>query len=99
MRRFLTLTVLLVTMFFVAACDGSESQRSEQAGQPKEEQAAPVTQSTPEESATSEGAPQESAQGGGGSEAAGLSVTTLQGEQVSLGGQGEVTALYFMAGW
>ena len=111
MRRALTLTVLLATMFLVAACGGDETQRSEQGVQPKEEQAAPTTvpatQSAPEESATSEGAsqavPQEGAQGGGDSEAAskaaGLSVTTLQGEQVSLGDQEEVTALYFMAGW
>ena len=99
MRRAMTLAMLLVTMFFVAACGGNETQRSEQGVQPKEEQAAPATQG----SATSEGASQESAQGGGNSEAtskaAGLSVTTLQGEQVSLGDQGEVTALYFMAGW
>lgn len=99
MRRPLTLTVLLVTVFFIAACGESESQRSGQTVQPKKEQAASATQSVPEESAASEGAPQESARGGEGSEAAGLSVTTLQGEQVSLGGQGEVTALYFMAGW
>ena len=57
------------------------------------------TQNAPEEGASSEGAPPGSAQGGEGSEAAGLSVTTLQGEQVSLGGQGDVTALFFMAGW
>ena len=111
MRRSLTLTILLATIFLVAACGGTESQRPEQGVQPKEEQAAPATapatQSAPEESATSEGAsqnvPQESTQGGENSEvaskAADLSVTTLQGEQVSLGDQGEVTALYFMAGW
>ncbi len=29
----------------------------------------------------------------------GLSVTTIEGERVTLGGQGAVTALYFMAGW
>jgi predicted small lipoprotein YifL len=42
--------------------------------------------------------PKESAQGDG-SGAAGLSVTTIEGEEVNLGGQGDVTALYFMAGW
>jgi len=36
---------------------------------------------------------------GEGGEAVGLSVTTIEGEQVNLGGQGDVTALYFMAGW
>lgn len=41
--------------------------------------------------------PQKSAQGG--SEAAGPGATTIKGEEVKLGGQGDVTALYFMAGW
>ena len=56
--------------------------------------------------AARKGAPanDEDAQGEQGSteevdESSGLSVTTLQGEQVNLGGQGDVTALYFMAGW
>jgi len=34
-----------------------------------------------------------------GDERAGLSVTTIEGEEVKLGGQGDVTALFFMAGW
>ncbi len=42
--------------------------------------------------------PQKGAQGGG-SEAAGPGATTIKGEEVKLGGQGDVTALYFMAGW
>jgi len=104
MKRSLTLTALLVITLSVAACSGSEPQQSGQAAPPQETQAAPTTQSAPienasEESAPSESAQQESAQGGEGSEAAGSSVTTLQGERVSLGGQGDVTALYFMAGW
>jgi len=32
-------------------------------------------------------------------ESSGLRVTTIEGEEVRLGGQGDVTALYFMAGW
>ncbi len=105
MRRLTTLIALFITMLSIAACGGSGPQQSGQAAPPQETQATPTTQSAPteknasEESAPSESAPQESAQGGEGSEAAGLSVTTLQGEQVSLGGQGDVTALFFMAGW
>ncbi len=93
MRRLPTLIALLVTTLSVAACGGSGPQQSEQAPS-QETQATPATQSAPSESASQE----ESTQGGG-SEAARLSVTTLEGEQVAVGGQGDVTALYFMAGW
>jgi len=41
--------------------------------------------------------PQKSVQDGG--EAAGPGATTINGEEVKLGGQGDVTTLYFMAGW
>jgi predicted small lipoprotein YifL len=106
MRRLPTLIALLVTTLSIAACGGSGPQQSGQAPPQEtqaETQATPATQSAPreknapEESAPSEGAQEESAQGGG--EAAALSVTTMEGEQVAVGGQGEVTALYFMAGW
>ncbi len=102
MRTFPTLIVLLVTTLSIAACGASEPQQSGQAAPSRETQATPATQSAPteesapEESTPKESAPRESAQGG---EAAGLSVTTLAGEEVNLGGQGDVTALYFMAGW
>jgi hypothetical protein len=97
MKRSLTLTALLVMALSVAACGGSEPQQSGRAA-PGETQAA-NTQSAATESAPTESAPPESARGDEGSEAAGLTATTLQGERVSLGGQGDVTALYFMAGW
>jgi hypothetical protein len=104
MKRFLTLTALLIITLSVAACGGGEAQQAERAAPSQEKQAAPATQrvakeSAPQESAPEESTSRESAQGGEDSEAAGLSVTTLDGEQVNLGGQGEVTALYFMAGW
>ena len=103
MRRLPTLMAILVTTLSIAACGGSEPQQSGRAAPPQEEQATPATQgaptekNAPEESVPSESAQEESAQGGG--EAAGFSVTTLEGEQVAVGGQGDVTALYFMAGW
>ncbi len=104
MKRSLTLTALLIIALSVAACGGGETQQAERAAPSQEKQTAPATQrvtkeSAPQESAPKESAPKESAQGGGGSEAARLSVTTLDGERVNLGGQGAVTALYFMAGW
>ncbi len=109
MKRSPTLTALLIIALSVAACDGGETQQAERAAPSQEKQATPATQgvakenapqeSAPQESAPEESASRESAQGGGGSEAAGLSVTTVQGERVNLGGQGAVTALYFMAGW
>lgn len=42
---------------------------------------------------------EEAQSGEGGEETAGLSVTTVQGEEVRLGGRGDATALFFMAGW
>ena len=105
MKRSLTLTALLIMTLSVAACGGGEAQQAERAAPSQEKEAAPATQraakeSAPRESsAPEEGSSRESARGGEGGEAAGLSVTTLDGEQVNLGGQGGVTALYFMAGW
>ncbi len=103
MRRLPTLIALLVTTLSIAACGGNGPQESGQAP-PQEEQAAPATQSAPsEKNAPEENAPSESASQEestqGGSEDARLSVTTLEGKQVAVGGQGDVTALYFMAGW
>ncbi len=101
MRRLPTLVALLLTTLSVAACGGSGPQQSGQAppqATQAQTQAPPATQSTStEKSAPEESVASESAQGGG--EEAGLSVTTLEGERVAVGGQGDVTALYFMAGW
>ncbi len=111
MRRSLTLTALLIMALYAAACGGGGTQQAERAASPQEKQAAPVTQkvakeSAPQKSAPQKSAPRESAPEGStsrekarGGEAAGLSVTTIEGERVTLGGQGDVTALYFMAGW
>ncbi len=104
MRTFPTLIALLATTLSIAACGASEPQQAERAAPSQEKQAAPATQrdakeNAPRESVPEESASQESARGDEGGEAAGLRVTTLEGERVSLGGQGDVTALYFMAGW
>ena len=104
MKRPLTLTALLIIALSVAACGGGEAQQAERAAPSQEKQTASATRSVAEESAPRESAPEESAsrksaQGGEGSESAGISVTTLDGERANLGGQGAVTALYFMAGW
>jgi sRNA-binding protein len=71
----------------------------ESASQESASQESASQESASQESAPEERVPRESAQGGEGREAAGISVTTLDGEQANLGGQGDVTALYFMAGW
>jgi hypothetical protein len=102
MVRFLTLTALLVTMFVIAACGGGGSQGSGRDGssEPQQTQAEPAPKSVPEETAQEEPAPkstQENARRGKGS--SGLSVTTIEGEEVKLGAQGDVTVLFFMAGW
>jgi hypothetical protein len=104
MKRFLTLTALLMIALSVAACSGGEARQAERAAPSQEKQTAPATQRVTKESAPRESAPEESAsreraQGGEGDETAGISVTTLDGERANLGGQGDVTALYFMAGW
>ncbi len=104
MKRSLTLTALLIIALSVAACGGGEARQAERAAPSQEKQTAPATRSVAKESAPRESAPEESASrksahGGEGSESAGISVTTLDGERANLGGQGDVTALYFMAGW
>jgi hypothetical protein len=112
MKRSLTLIPLLATMLVIAACGGSDAGRSERAdpAEPRRTQAASDQQSASEETAREEAtqkrapANDEAARSEQGStqedsSPSGLSVTTLEGEQVSLGGQGDVTALYFMAGW
>ena len=112
MKRSLTLTLLLATMLAVAACGESETGQSGRSSpaEPQQTKVEPAPQSAPEEStreeATRKRAPanNEATQSEQGStrvddESSGLSVTTLEGEQVNLGGQGAVTALYFMAGW
>jgi hypothetical protein len=94
MARFLTLTALLVTVFVIAACGGGGPQRSEgdTPAEPQQSQAAPA----PAEDEAAKSA-QENARRSEGS--SGLSVTTIEGEEVKLGAQGNVTALFFMAGW
>jgi hypothetical protein len=107
MKRSLTLTLLLATMLAVAACGESETGQSGRSSPTEPQQT--KAESTPDsvrEEATQERVPadDEAGQSEPGStrvddESPGLSVTTLEGEQVNLGGQGAVTALYFMAGW
>ncbi len=105
MARFLTLTALLATMFVIAACGGGGPQGSE-----RDAPAEPAPKSVPEEVAQGEPAPErtlaedeaaKSAQENArrSEESSGLSVTTIEGEEVKLGAQGNVTALFFMAGW
>jgi hypothetical protein len=89
MARFPALLVLLVTALFIAACGGGEADRATPS-EPRQPQEAPTPERAPAEEAVPEGEQEEPA---------GLSVTTIQGEEVRFGGQGEVTALFFMAGW
>jgi predicted small lipoprotein YifL len=94
MARFLTLTTLLAAMFVIAACGGGGPQGSERdaPAEPQQSQAAPA----PAEDEAAESA-QENARRS--KEPSGQSVTTIEGEEVKLGAQGDVTALFFMAGW
>ena len=106
MKGSLTLIALLATMLVVAACGGRDTTQSQPSApnEPRQGQAEPAPQSAPEETAR-EGATRNGGAANGEAaqeeddESHGLSVTTLEGERVSLGGQGDVTALYFMAGW
>jgi hypothetical protein len=95
-----------------AAQGGSETGQSGRsaAAEPQQTQAEPAPQSASEgstrEEATREGVPaddgaaeSEQRPAQEDDERAGLSVTTIEGEEVKLGGQGDVTALSFMAGW
>ena len=105
MKRSLTLIALLAMMLVVAACGGSDAGRSERADpvEPRRAQAGSDRQSAPEEAAGEEAtrkrAPANVEAAQEDSSSSGLSVTTLDGRQVNLGRQGDVTALYFMAGW
>ena len=95
MRRSLTLVPLLATVLVVAACGGSDTTQSQQSArdETRQGQAEPAPRSAPEETAPRErGSTQED-------ESSGLIATTIEGERVELGGRGDVTALYFMAGW
>ena len=94
MARFLTLTTLLAAIFVIAACGGGGPQGSERdaPAEPQQSQAAPA----PAEDEAAESA-QENARRS--EESSGQSVTTIEGEEVKLGAQGDVTALFFMAGW
>ena len=98
MPRFLTLTALLVTIFVVAACGGNEPQGSarDTPSEPQQTQAPPAPEGAPAEDEAAKSA-QENARRS--EESSGLSVTTIEGEEVKLGAQGDVTALFFMAGW
>ena len=94
MARFSTLTALLVTMFIIAACGGGGPQGSERDAptEPQQSQAAPA----PAEDEAAESAEENARRS---EESSGQSVTTIEGEEVKLGAQGDVTALFFMAGW
>jgi ABC-type glycerol-3-phosphate transport system substrate-binding protein len=98
MARFLTLTALLAAMFVIAACGGGSPQGSERdaPAEPQQTQAAPATERVPAEDEDAESTKEDTRQS---EESSGLSVTTIEGEEVKLGAQGDVTALFFMAGW
>lgn len=96
MSRLPALAALLAATFALAACGGSQSGSQQDSSSPPEQsQTEPATQNEATESAPRENAQSEDAQGG---EEPGTSVTTLDGEQIDIGG-GEATALFFMAGW
>ena len=112
MERFLTLTALLATMLFIAACGGGGSQGSERAvpSERQQTEAESALKSVPEETAREERTPERAPAEGEAAQSAqenarrseespGLSVTTIEGEEVRLGARGDVTALFFMAGW
>jgi hypothetical protein len=88
MARFPALLVLLTMTLSIAACGGGEAERAAPSDPGQQRESAP--ERAPIEEAVPEGEQEEPT---------GSSVTTIQGEEVWLGGQGEVTALFFMAGW
>lgn len=102
MKRLPELAILLTVTLSLAACGGTE--QSGQGDSSDGQRTSPATQSaatdeTTPDATTEETAEDEAAQGERGGESAGTSVTTLDGEQVSIGGGGDATALFFMAGW
>lgn len=106
MKQTLTLVVLLATTLAVAACGGSGTDRVERSApnEPQRTQAESAQHSVPEQTGTDEVPADEAAENQQESKQenngpSGPSVTTLGGEVVRLGGQGDVTALFFMAGW
>jgi hypothetical protein len=107
MKRALKLTALLIMTLSTAACGGEEPQQSDRAAptEPQRTQAKSTSDSVQEEAtqgrvaADDEAAESERESVQEGKESSGLRVRTIEGEEVKLGGQGDVTALYFMAGW
>jgi hypothetical protein len=107
MKRALKLTALLIMTLSIAACGGGEPQQSDRSAptEPQQTQAESTPDSAQEEAtqgrvpADDEAAESEQGSTPEGKESSGLSVRTIEGEEVKLGGQGDVTALYFMAGW
>jgi predicted small lipoprotein YifL len=107
MKRALKLTVLLIMTLSIAACGGGEPQQSDRAAPTEPQQTrAESTPDSVQEEATQRRVPagNEAAESEQGStteskESSGLSVRTIEGKEAMLGGQGDVTALFFMAGW
>ena len=105
MKSSLTSVLLLATMLAAAACSGTDTGRSERSvpTEPQRTQAESAQRSATEESTQhrvpAEAADSEQGATREGGESSGLSVTTIEGEEVELAVKGDVTALFFMAGW
>jgi hypothetical protein len=115
MKRSPTWILLLVTMFSIAACGVGESGQSEDPNpaEPRQTQAEPTAKDTPEKTTREESTRKKAPAGDEVAQSndeykkepaqrqdpSGFSVTTLEGEEVILEEQDEVTALFFMAGW
>jgi hypothetical protein len=100
-KRLSALAALLLTTLFLAACGGGQAGQGPESGEGPTE---PATEESAPQEAAGEGAPAERTtpedeRDGQDEGSGGYSVTTLDGEEVSLGASGEVTALFFMAGW
>lgn len=101
MKRFSILTVFLVLT--LAACGGAQQSATgppEQAPpEPQTERQAQTEESSTEETNTEQASAGDSVQEPSQEEEpSGPTATTIDGEEVSLGGR-DVTALFFMAGW
>ncbi len=99
MTRLVVFIVLSVAVLFLAACDGG----GQQSDAPPEGNGAETSAEAPEgagsggRDASGTDVKQANSSGEGSGD---FSVTTLEGERFDLsGGQEEVVALYFMAGW